>query len=67
MAELNPLERRRRLAKMTQKDVAEAIGVARRQYGNIEKRVTGTNVLTGIKIARLFNTTVEELWGDQVE
>lgn len=52
---------------MTQKDVAEAIGVARRQYGNIEKRVTGTNVLTGIKIARLFNTTVEELWGDQVE
>lgn len=67
MKNLTPIEQKRRIAKLTQEEAADAVGMSRRHYGAIEKYAHLPSVGLGIRIARLFNTSVEQLWGQMIE
>lgn len=58
------LRKRREELKLTQKQVAERIGIAERAYQRYEQTSRLPNVKIGIKIAKALETTVEELYGD---
>lgn len=55
-------ERRKELG-LTQKQVAYRLYVTEQAYQRYEGLETCPNVITAIQIARIFGTTVEELWG----
>lgn len=54
------LKQQRIELKLTQKQVAKAVGVSERQYIRIENGERLTNIDTAYRIAKLFNTTIEE-------
>ncbi len=47
---------------MTQQQLADAIGVSRQTIFLIEKGNYNPSILLALKIAKLFNTTVEEVF-----
>ncbi len=47
---------------MTQQQLADALGVSRQTIFLIEKGNYNPSVLLSLKIAKLFNTTVEEIF-----
>lgn len=47
---------------MTQEDLAQAVGVTRQTIIAIEKGNYTPSVMLALKIARYFNTTVEEVF-----
>ena len=50
---------------LSQAKTAKAIGVTTNGYQNYEYGVTVPNVTTALKLAKLFGTTVEELFGEK--
>ncbi len=52
---------------LTQTDVAEILKVAQPTYAQYETSARLPNVLVAVKVARLFNTTCEELAGENPE
>lgn len=50
-------------AGMTQSQLGEAVGLSKQGINDIEHGRRETNIIRAIAIAKLFNTTVEELWG----
>ncbi len=60
-AKQNNLKERRLELKLTQKEVAEKLGLAEQVYQKYEYGML-PNVLIAIRIAEMLNTSVEELW-----
>ena len=58
------LKQKRIEAKMTQTDVAQALGVHQVTYGNYELGKRMPNPVTLKKIAQIFHCTVDELLED---
>lgn len=54
----------RQAAGMTQKQLGEAVGLSMQAINDIEKGRRETKITKAIRIARLFNTTVEYLAGE---
>ena len=60
---MNELKKRREALGLTQKQVAERIGIMQQAYSRYECSERLPNVKLGIKIAQALETTVEELYG----
>lgn len=56
------LTRHRRTAGMTQEELAQHVGVTRQTIIAIEKGNYVPSVLLALKIAKVFNTTVERIF-----
>lgn len=61
---MNTLKTRRNELKLTQRQVAEKIGIVYQLYQKYENGLILPNVKVGIKIAKVLETTVEELYGE---
>lgn len=48
----------------TQKQAAKELGIFTQAYQQYEYGAGTTTIQTAIKIAKMYNTTVENLWGD---
>ena len=65
MAVNNNLRQIRRSVNLTQANIADAIGISRQAYVNIELGKSIPSTWTALKLASLLQTTVEELfWVD---
>lgn len=60
----NRLKEKRKELNLTQKQVAEKIGIIAQTYQSYEYSDKLPNVLLAIKIARVLKTPVEDLWRD---
>ena len=58
----NRLEELRRQVGMTQEELAEALEVSRQTVGSLENGRYNPSILLAFKIARLFHTTIEEVF-----
>ncbi len=56
-------ERRRALG-LSQQQIAERVGITRQHYGYIENSHRIPSMPIAIAIARILNTTVEDLFGE---
>lgn len=57
----NKLKEKRKAENLTQKQVADKLGIAESAYQKYEYGMH-PSVIMGIKIAQILNATVEELW-----
>jgi len=58
----NTVHVQRAIHKMTQADLADAIGVSRQTINSIEKNRYVPSTVLALKIARLFKVTVESVF-----
>ena len=58
----NRLEELRKARGMTQEELAEALEVSRQTVGSLENGLYNPSILLAVKIARLFETTIEEVF-----
>lgn len=58
----NRLEELRREHSMTQEELAEALEVSRQTVGSLENGRYNPSILLAFKAARLFHTTIEEVF-----
>lgn len=58
----NRLEELRKARGMTQEELAEALEVSRQTVGSLENGRYNPSILLAFKIARLFETTIEEVF-----
>ena len=58
----NRLEELRKARGMTQEALAEALEVSRQTVGSLENGRYNPSILLAFKIARLFETTIEEVF-----
>ena len=58
----NRLEELRKARGMTQEERAEALEVSRQTVGSLENGRYNPSILLAFKIARLFETTIEEVF-----
>ena len=56
------LEELRKARGMTQEDLAEILEVSRQTVGSLENGRYNPSILLAFKIARLFHTTIEEVF-----
>lgn len=61
---MTTLKQMRLNAKITQKEVAKQAGISERQYIRIENGERLTNILTAHRIARMFNSTIDDCFRD---
>lgn len=62
MDDENPVRVRRRAQRITQADLAAAVGVSRQTVVSVEKGDYAPSVYLALKIARALESTVEELF-----
>lgn len=60
----NNLKEKRKALNLTQKQVAEKVGIQWQVYQRHENSTRLPNVLLAIKIAKALETPVEALWDD---
>lgn len=58
----NRLEELRKARGMTQEELAEALEVSRQTVGSLENGRYNPSIMLAFKIARLFETTIEEVF-----
>jgi DNA-binding XRE family transcriptional regulator len=63
---LNRLKELRLKANMTQRDVCKETGIPPGTYSGIEYGVN-VHLSSALKLAQLFNLSVEQIWEDQFE
>ena len=70
MDDENPVRERRRARRITQAELAAAVGVSRQTVVSVEKGDYAPSVYLALKVARALESTVEELFplkeGDHV-
>lgn len=49
---------------ITQKDMANTLNISERQYRRLEQEESLPNVKVAIRIAKMFNTSVERIWDE---
>lgn len=57
----------RKEARLEQKDVADEIGMHAVTYGRKERGVNAFTLPEALKLAKLFDTTVEYLFGELID
>lgn len=62
MKNLNLIAARKQSGK-TQKQAAKELGIFEQAYQKYEYGAGTTTIQTAIKIAQMYNTTVEKIWG----
>jgi len=62
MAVKNNIRKFRKIANLTQADLADAAGISRQAYVNIELGKSVPSTWTALKLASLLQTPVEELF-----
>ncbi|TWS20845.1 helix-turn-helix transcriptional regulator [Tsukamurella asaccharolytica] len=62
MDDENPVRARRRARRITQAELAAAVGVSRQTVVSVEKGDYAPSVYLAVKIARVLGSTVEELF-----
>lgn len=60
----NLLKEKRKALNLTQKQVAEKVGIQWQVYQRYEQGARLPNILLVLKIANALKTSVEALWGD---
>ena len=60
--EQNPVRERRRAQRVTQAELASAVGVSRQTVVSVEKGDYAPSVYLALRIARALESTVEELF-----
>jgi len=60
----NPVRRRRRAQRLTQAELAAAVGVSRQTVIAVEQGDYAPSVHLALRIARALGATVEELFGE---
>lgn len=63
---MSKLKERREELRLTQKEIAEKIGIAESAYHRYEHTKREPCVSTALKIAKALNTTVEELYSSSI-
>lgn len=63
---MSKLKERREELRLTQRQVAEKIGIAESAYQRYEKRVTEPSVSMALKIAKALKTSVEKLYSSSI-
>jgi hypothetical protein len=58
----NRLEELRKAHGMTQEDLADVLEVSRQTVGSLENGRYNPSIILAFKIARLFHTTIEEVF-----
>ncbi|CAM3176308.1 helix-turn-helix transcriptional regulator [Tsukamurella sp. USMM236] len=58
----NPVRARRRVQRITQAELAAAVGVSRQTVVSVEKGDYAPSVYLALKVARALGATVEELF-----
>ena len=58
----NYLEEIRKLNKVTQEELATALEVSRQTIGSLENGRYNPSIILAFKIARYFNTSIEEIF-----
>lgn len=58
----NRLEQLRKQAGLTQEELAETLEVSRQTVGSLENGRYNPSILLAFRIARLFHTTIEEVF-----
>lgn len=56
----------RRKAELTQKQVAERVGITEISYQRIERGRQNPSLRTAFRIADVLQTSVDQLWGDSL-
>src|SRR5882672_3517266 len=59
------MKARRLDARLGQKEAAKAAGISRQAYASIEARRAVPSVAIALRLAELFGTTVEDLFGER--
>ena len=60
----NLLKEKRKALNLTQKQVAERIGIQWQSYQRYENQEVIPTVYTAIRLAKTLNTTIEEIFGE---
>lgn len=63
----NRLEELRKARDMRQEDLAQALGVSRQTVISLEKGKYNPSLSLAFKLARVFGTTIEEIFDDSDE
>ena len=58
----NKVKELRKIQKLTQEELAELIGISRQAINAIEKEKFDPSLPTAFKIAKLFKTSIEDLF-----
>lgn len=61
----HPVRSRRKAQRLTQAELAQAVGVSRQTIVAVEQGDYAPSVFLALRLARTLATTVEELFGDQ--
>ena len=64
---MNKLKKYRNLRKITQAELAKAIGVKRTTISMIESGINRPSLETAFKLSKYFGTSVDDLFGSQFE
>lgn len=59
---MNLLKEKRKVLNLTQKQVADKLGISWQSYQRYEKNEVAPTVYNALKIARALNSTVEEIF-----
>ena len=61
----NKIKRCREYYGLSQRELAKKVGISSSQMNYIEASLRIPNVYTGIRIARILNSTVEKIFGEE--
>jgi len=61
----NKIKKCREYYGLSQRELAKKVGISSSQMNYIEANLRIPNVYTGIRIARILNSTVEKLFGEE--
>lgn len=64
MKKIEQLQRARELSGKTQAQAAADLGMNKQIYQKYEYGMSSNTIKTAIRIAKMYNTTVEKLWGE---
>ena len=63
MKKIHELQVARELSGKTQAQAAADLGMSKQMYQKYEYGMSSNTIKAAIKIAKMYNTTVEKLWG----
>ena len=64
MKKIHELQVARELSGKTQAQAAADLGMSKQMYQKYEYGMSSITIKTAIRIAKMYNTTVEKLWGE---
>ena len=66
MKKITQLQAARLQSGKTQKQAADMLGMSKQMYQKYEYGMSAQAIQTAIRIAKMYNTTVEKLWSTSV-